>query len=100
MGQFRTQSLRNIALSAPYNHDGSVKTLENVIRNYANGGRLITSNKNAGDGRISPTKDGFIVSFDISDEEINDVVAFLEALTDTTFLTNPRFANPWLAGPL
>lgn len=100
MGQFRTQSLRNIALSAPYNHDGSVKTLENVIRNYANGGRLITSNKNAGDGRISPTKDGFIVSFDISDEEINDVVAFLEALTDTTFLTNPRFANPWPAGPL
>lgn len=99
MGQFRTQSLRNVALSAPYNHDGSVETLEEVVRNYANGGRLITSGENSGDGRISPVKDGFIVSFQISDEEIDDVVAFLESLTDIAFTTNPRFSNPWLEAP-
>jgi cytochrome c peroxidase len=95
MGQFRAQSLRNVALSAPYNHDGSVTTLEDVILNYARGGRLISSGENSGDGRVSPTKDGFIVSFQINDNEINDVVTFLESLTDTSFTTNPRFSNPW-----
>lgn len=95
MGQFRTQSLRNVALTAPYNHDGSVATLEDVVRNYARGGRLIESGENAGDGRVSPNKDGFIVSFEITDEEVADVVAFLESLTDTSFVTNPRFSNPW-----
>ena len=95
MGHFRAQSLRNVALSAPYNHDGSVATLEDVILNYARGGRLISSGENSGDGRVSPTKDGFIVSFPINDNEVNDVVTFLESLTDTSFTTNPRFSNPW-----
>ena len=95
MGQFRAPSLRNVALTAPYNHDGSVATLEDVIRNYASGGRLITSGEHPGDGRISPLKDGFIVSFQISEEEIDDLVAFLESLTDTDFISNPRFSNPW-----
>lgn len=95
MGQFRAPSLRNVALTAPYNHDGSVATLEDVIRNYAAGGRHIVSGPNAGDGRLSPFKDGFIASFSISDQEVADVVAFLESLTDESFVTNPRFANPW-----
>lgn len=96
MGQFRTQSLRNVELSAPYNHDGSVATLEDVVRNYARGGRHITLGKNSGDGRVSPVKDGFVVSFNITDDEVNDVVAFLKSLTDPPFTTNPRFTNPWL----
>lgn len=96
MGQFRTQSLRNVALSAPYNHDGSVETLEDVIRNYARGGRLITSGENSGDGRMSPLKDGFLVSFSITDSEVNDVVSFLESLTDKSFISNPRFSDPWV----
>ena len=95
MGQFRAQNLRNVALTAPYNHDGSVATLEEVIRNYAAGGRVLTSPPNAGDGRMNPYKDGFITSFEISDEEIQDVIAFLESLTDRNFITNPRFSNPW-----
>lgn len=95
MGQFRAPSLRNVALTAPYNHDGSVATLEDVIRNYAAGGRHIVSGTNAGDGRLSPFKDGFIVSFSITEQEIADVVAFLESLTDDSFINNPRFANPW-----
>lgn len=97
MGQFRAPSLRNIELTAPYNHDGSVATLEDVVRNYAAGGRVIASGPNAGDGRISPLKDGFIVSFEISEQEIQDVVEFLKSLTDQQFITNPRFADPWPA---
>ncbi|MEE3190972.1 MAG: di-heme enzyme, partial [Pseudomonadota bacterium] len=97
MGQFRTPSLRNVAVTAPYNHDGSVATLEDVIRNYAAGGRVIASGDNAGDGRISPYKDGVLVSFQITDAEVSDLVAFLESLTDDAFLTDPRFSNPWRA---
>lgn len=95
MGQFRAPTLRNVALTAPYNHDGSVATLEDVIRNYAAGGRVLTSGPNPGDGRMNPFKDGFITSFPISEQEIDDVVAFLESLTDESFVSNPRFSNPW-----
>lgn len=95
MGQFRAPGLRNVALTAPYNHDGSVDTLEDVIRNYAAGGRLRVSPPYPGDGRMNPYKDGFIVSFSITESEIQDLVAFLESLTDQAFITNPRFSNPW-----
>ncbi|WP_372964987.1 MbnH family di-heme enzyme [Marinobacter sp.] len=95
MGQFRAPTLRNIALTAPYNHDGSVKSLEDVVRNYAAGGRLRVSPPYPGDGRMNPYKDSFIVSFSITESEIQDLVAFLESLTDQTFITNPRFSNPW-----
>ncbi|WP_323133324.1 MbnH family di-heme enzyme [Marinobacter sp. F3R08] len=95
MGQFRAPTLRNIALTAPYNHDGSVETLGDVIRNYAAGGRLLTGGATPGDGRMNPYKDGFITSFAISEEEIDEVVEFLESLTDESFVTNPRFSNPW-----
>ena len=36
-----------------------------------------------------------LVGFEVSDEEVNDLVAFLESLTDTAFLNNPRHGNPW-----
>ena len=99
MGAFRAPSLRNVALTAPYMHDGSIATLEEVIRTYAAGGRNITSGDNIGDGRLNPYKDSFIVGFDITDDEIQDVIAFLESLTDTTFIENPRFSNPWEQTP-
>lgn len=95
MGAFRAPSLRNVALTAPYMHDGSITLLEDVIRTYAAGGRNITSGENIGDGRSNPHKDSFIAGFDISEEEIQDVISFLESLTDETFIQNPRFANPW-----
>lgn len=96
MGRFRAPSLRNIALTAPYNHDGSVATLRDVIAHYAAGGRNLTGGANAGDGRMNPYKDGFITSFNISVAETDDLVAFLESLTDHDFITNPRYADPWL----
>lgn len=95
MGAFRAPSLRNVALTAPYNHDGSVATLAEVIRNYAAGGRHIESGALAGDGRRNPYKDSFVASFAISDSEVEDVIAFLHSLTDESLLTNPRYGNPW-----
>ncbi len=94
-GKFRAVTLRNIALSAPYMHDGSMATLEEVIDFYSQGGRNITSGKHVGDGRFSPLKDGFVTGFDINDQEKQDLVNFLKSLTDTTFINNPKLSNPW-----
>lgn len=96
MGRFRPPSLRNAALTAPYMHDGSVATLEEVIRFYMDGGRLITEGEYAGDGRQNPYQSGFVAGFNISDQEVADLVAFLESLTDESFITDPRFSNPFI----
>lgn len=95
MGRFRAPTLRNVALTAPYMHDGSVTTLEEVIRIYEAGGRLIESGPNVGDGRINPLKSGFVTGFALTDAERADLVAFLESLTDETFVTNPAFSDPF-----
>jgi cytochrome c peroxidase len=97
MGRFRVPSLRNVALTAPYMHDGSAESLDAVIDHYAAGGRTIASGPNAGVGSVSPYKSDFIVGFDISDEERADLIAFLESLTDETFVTNPALSDPWPA---
>jgi len=90
-GQFRTPSLRNVAVTAPYMHDGSIPTLHDVIRHhYAVAGR----GAKQGQGP-SPLRSAFIEGFAVSDAEVNDLVAFLESLTDTEFLQNPRHGNPW-----
>jgi len=93
-GLYRPPSLRNVALTAPYMHDGSIATLREVVQHYAAGGRVIRSGPYAGDGRISPLKSGLIDGFQATDQEIDDVVAFLESLTDQTFITNPALASP------
>lgn len=97
-GKFRPQSLRNVALTAPYMHDGSIATLREVVEHYAAGGRLIPSGPYAGDGRTSPLKSGLVSGFAATDEEIEAVVAFLESLSDEAFLTNPAFSDPFEAG--
>lgn len=96
MGRFRAPSLRNIAVTAPYMHDGSVATLDEAIRNYAAGGRNLSAGPNAGDGRMNPYKDGFVSGFSITDDEISDLIAFLESLSDDQFLSAERFSNPWI----
>lgn len=95
MGRFRTQSLRNVAVTAPYMHDGSVATLSDAIDHYAAGGRTIASGPNAGVGSASPIRSGFLVGFAVTPEERADLIAFLESLTDQGFLTDPRHADPW-----
>lgn len=95
MGRFRPPTLRHVAETGPYMHDGSVETLEEVIDIYARGGRLIEDGPLAGDGAVSPVKSTLVHGFTISEDEKADVVAFLEALTDETFLTDDRWSNPW-----
>ncbi len=95
MGRFKAPTLRNIAVTAPYMHDGSVATLDEVISNYARGGRLLESGPHAGDGRRSPFKSEFIRGFELTDAERVDLLAFLESLTDPAVLSNPAFSNPY-----
>lgn len=76
---FKVPTLRNIAVTAPYMHDGSIATLEEVIKHYESG------------GHPHPGKGEEIVPFDLTDEERKNLIRFLEALTDERFLTNPDF---------
>lgn len=94
MGRFRAPTLRNIELTAPYMHDGSMATLTEVIDHYARGGRLVPDGPLAGDGRASPRKSDLIRGFDLDDRGKADLVEFLKSLTDRSFVTDPRFAAP------
>lgn len=93
-GRFRAPSLRNIAVTAPYMHDGSLETLSDVLEHYARGGRLVTSGPRAGDGAQNPNKSLFVRRFELSASEKQDVIDFLRSLTDDEFLHDPRFADP------
>ncbi len=94
MGRFRAPSLRNVALTAPYMHDGSIASLDEVLDHYSRGGRKIESGLDAGDGRQSPYKSGFVRGFEISAEERRDLISFLEALTDRSVTSDPRWSAP------
>ena len=91
-GKMRAPSLRNIALTAPYMHDGRFKTLEEVLDHYnehikatANLDPLITAASNEIQGK----------SLALTAQEKEDIVFFLKMLTDSTFINNPAFQNPW-----
>jgi cytochrome c peroxidase len=84
-GRFRAPTLRNIGVTAPYMHDGSIATLEDVIAHYAAGGRPGTS----------PSR--MMRPFTLSGAEVADLVAFLHGLTDERFLRNPAFSDPGAA---
>ena len=77
IGKFKIPSLRNLGYTAPYMHDGSLTSLEEVINHYANGG----SNH--------PNKSDLISGFEISQLEQQQVIDFLLALNDTSFIENP-----------
>ena len=96
-GKFRAPSLRNVEVTAPYMHDGSVARLEDVLDFYAAGGRNITSGPHAGDGRSNPHKSELISRIDLTEQDKADLVAFLKTLTDHEFLTNPKFSDPFQA---
>lgn len=96
MGKFKVPTLRNIDVTYPYMHDGTVATLSEAIDHYAAGGRTIASGANRGVGSGNPYKSALVGGFTISAAEKADLVAFLRSLTDSTFLTNPRLSNPWI----
>lgn len=91
-GKFRTPTLRNVALTAPYMHDGSIPTLEAVIReHYAVAGRAAKNGKGP-----SPMRSSLIAGFEVSPQEVNDLVEFLNSLTDERFLMEPKYSDPWV----
>ena len=94
MGKFKAPTLRNITLTAPYMHDGSLATLEDVLDHYAAGGRLIAEGTRSGDGRDNPFKSTLISGFELSEQEKEDVLAFLDSLTDPSIASNPSFLPP------
>lgn len=95
MGKFKVPTLRNIELTAPYMHDGSIDSLEDVIEHYKAGGRTIKDGPNKGIGSDNPYKSSFVRGFNLSPQEKADLIAFLRSLTDTQFTTDPRFSDPW-----
>ncbi len=97
MGRFKAPTLRNIELTAPYMHDGSIATLDEVLDHYARGGRLIVEGPNAGDGSTNPNKSEFVNGFALTARERQAVLDYLRALTDHDFVVNPAFSNPWRA---
>lgn len=94
MGRFKAPTLRNIAVTAPFFHDGSAATLQEVVAHYERGGRAIVSGDDFGDGSRNPLKSELIQGFILTDEERQDLIAFLESLTDESFLTRSDFAKP------
>lgn len=93
-GRFRAPTLRNIAVSSPYMHDGSIATLGEVLDFYAGGGRNITQGEHQGDGRNNLLKSQFVKGFAMREQDKQDLLAFLATLTDETFLTNAEFSSP------
>jgi cytochrome c peroxidase len=79
VGAFKTPTLRNVALTAPYMHDGSLKTLRDVVVHYNLGGKSKESD------RINPYLSGGIRPLNLTDQEIDDLVAFMEALTSPQY---------------
>ncbi|EPG74745.1 di-heme enzyme, MXAN_0977 family [Leptospira fainei serovar Hurstbridge str. BUT 6] len=86
-GKFRAPSLRNVELTAPYMHDGSIPDLISVVNHYANGG--------SGDGRTNPNRDPLVRTFSLTESEKADLVEFLKSLTDTSFIRNRKFQDPF-----
>jgi len=89
-GKFRVPGLRNVAVTAPYMHDGSIATLAEVIDHYADGGRQAP----LGPAKHNRYRDARLKPLSLSSDERRELVAFLESLTDEAFLHDPRFAAP------
>jgi len=86
MGRFRAPTLRNVAVSAPYMHDGSIQTLEEVVEFYAQGGRDT--------GAFNPLKSVFIRPLVMTEQDKQDLVNFLHSLTDEAFLAGAHSYVP------
>jgi cytochrome c peroxidase len=94
-GKFKAPSLRNIALTAPYMHDGRFETLEQVIEHYSSG---VHSHENVAiafaEGK-GENEDEKTSGFHLTDRQKSALVAFLKTLTDHSFATDPRFSDPF-----
>ncbi|UZO80360.1 c-type cytochrome [Aquimarina sp. ERC-38] len=87
LGKFMVPSLRNIEVTAPYMHNASFNSLEEVLEHYATGVKY--SETLDPEFQKNPSKPGI----DLSPQEQKDIISFLKSLTDDVFLTNPKFRN-------
>ncbi len=84
---FKTMSLRNVEVTAPFTHLGQLETLNDVMDFYADA---------PGTGPINrPTTDPRVQNIGLNNQDRQEIIAFLESLTDQSFLTNPLFSNPF-----
>ena len=83
IGQFKSPSLRNVEVTAPYMHDGRFATLSAVIDHYSSG------------GKNHPNKDIRVQPMHFTESEKTALMAFLKTLTDEQFLTDPKFSDPF-----
>lgn len=90
MGSFKVPALRNIAVTAPYMHDGRFKTLEEVVDFYSSGIQNHANlHQNLRNNADAPKR------FNFTEKEKGDLIAFLKTLTDETALKEARFSNPF-----
>ena len=89
-GRFKTPSLRNVAVRGRFMHDGRFSTLEEVVQFYSSG----VQDTPLLDPRLRDP-----VQLNLTQEQINDIVAFLNTLTDNSFLTNSIFSDPFVTLP-
>ncbi len=96
-GKFKAPTLRNIALTAPYMHDGRFSTLEQVLDHYNEGIRysdtlspLIMEADNQQQAAVSPR-----ISLNLNEEEKHAIIAFLHTLTDLSFIAEENFSDPF-----
>lgn len=85
--KFKTPSLRNIEVSAPYMHNGQFQTLLEVLNHYDSGVHVTPS--------IDPNMHASIEGLNLTAQDKDDLINFLKTLTDNAYLTNPAFANPF-----
>jgi len=95
-GKFKIPSLRNIALTAPYMHDGRFNSLEEVLDHYNDHIRMSSTLdilvREASNELREPSDP---VSLKLTKEEKDDIIAFLKTFTDSTFINNKKYANPF-----
>lgn len=91
LGLFKVPSLRNVALGAPYMHDGRFETLRDVVEFYNNG---VQDHPNL--SREMTGRNGQIRRLNLDNEEIEALVAFMETLTDQEFITDEKFSDPFI----
>ena len=90
MGKFRVPTLRNIALTAPYMHDGSIPDLGAVLDHYATGGRHRLRYPAEGNSAVATVTDPLMTGFELSRDEKRQLTAFLYALTDVSFVRESK----------
>ncbi len=91
-GKFKTPSLRNVAVRGPYMHDGRFATLMDVVNFYDHG---VCDNPSL-DPMLRDPVTGQVRRLNLTQEQKEALVAFLNTLTDPKFLTDPRFSDPFV----